>query len=98
MTESVLTKVTRNGQLTIPKTLRDRLGIEEGDYIEVVMEDNRVILTPKKLIDADQAYFWTKSWQEGEREASADIAAGRVTGFEDVEDAIASLRKEREDR
>ncbi len=29
------TKVTSKGQLTIPKTLRDQLGIKTGDYIVI---------------------------------------------------------------
>ena len=32
---------------------------------------------PKKLVDKSQAYFWTRKWQEGEREADEDIKAGR---------------------
>ena len=35
-------------------------------------------MRPKKLIDADQAWFWTEEWQKGEREASEDIARGRA--------------------
>jgi len=53
-----------------------------------------IVLTPKKLIDESQAYFWTAEWQAAEREASADIAAGRAHEFEDVEDLIASLEGE----
>ncbi len=53
-----------------------------------------IILTPKKLIDKSQAYFWTAEWQAAEREASADITTGRVHEFEDVEDLIASLEAE----
>jgi len=37
-------------------------------------------MLPKKLIDADQAWFWTRDWQTGEREAEEDIRAGRVSG------------------
>ena len=48
-------------------------------------------MTSKKLIDKSQAYFWTAEWQAAEREASADIAAGRVREFDDIEDLIASL-------
>jgi AbrB family looped-hinge helix DNA binding protein len=33
MADVVLAKVTRKGQMTIPQTLREALGIEPGDYI-----------------------------------------------------------------
>jgi len=35
--------------------------------------------------------FWTDRWQEMEREADADIAAGRVVVVEGVDDLIAHL-------
>jgi AbrB family looped-hinge helix DNA binding protein len=33
MAEVALAKVTRKGQMTIPQTLREALGIEPGDYV-----------------------------------------------------------------
>jgi hypothetical protein len=42
-------------------------------------------------IDPDQAWFWTPQWQEGEREADADIAAGRVKTFRSTDEFIAHL-------
>lgn len=89
-----LTKVTRHGQVTLPAAVRRAVNVEEGDYIEVRVEGDTIILTPKKLIDKSQAYFWTAEWQAAEREASADIAAGRVHKFENVEELIASLEGE----
>jgi len=41
---------------------------------------DRIILRPQIHIPRDQAYFWTKEWQVGEREAEEDIKAGRVYG------------------
>ena len=35
MQNATLTKVTRNGQMTLPAAARRALHIEEGDYIEV---------------------------------------------------------------
>ncbi len=32
------------------------------------------------LIDPDQRYWWTESWQKGERAAEADRRAGRLIG------------------
>ena len=46
---------------------------------------------PKKLIDKSQAYFWTKRWQKGEREAAEDIKAGRVKSFGSVDELIKDL-------
>jgi AbrB family looped-hinge helix DNA binding protein len=86
-----MTKVTRHGQITLPAEVRRKLGIEEGDLIEIAVENERAVLSPKKLIDSSQAYFWSKSWQAGEREASADIESSRVKTFDDVEDLIAEL-------
>ena len=39
----------------------------------------------------DQAWFWTKEWQAGEREAEADLAAGRYQAFDTMEDLIEDL-------
>ncbi len=39
----------------------------------------------------DQAWFWTEEWQAGEREAEADLAAGRYQVFDKMEDLIDDL-------
>lgn len=75
-----LSKVTRNHQVSIPKNIRDRLGLREGDYVEFEERDGEIVMVPKRLIDADQAWFWTPEWQAGERAADDDIKAGRVSG------------------
>jgi looped-hinge helix DNA binding domain, AbrB family len=40
-------KVTRNYQVTIPASIRNRLGIHEGDILEFHIEDDKIII--KKL-------------------------------------------------
>lgn len=42
-------------------------------------------------IEPDQAWYWSSSWQAGEREASEDIAAGRVESFDTAEEFLASF-------
>lgn len=91
MADYSLTKVTRNGQITLPASIRRAWKVAEGDYLEVRAEDDGIRLVPKKLIDSSQAYFWSTSWQAGEREASEDLDAGRVAEAEDVETLIAGL-------
>lgn len=84
-------KVTRHGQITLPASVRKELGIEEGDLVEIEVVDEKAMLMPKKLIDKNQAYFWTKRWQEAEREADEDIKAGRVKTFDSVDELIKDL-------
>jgi len=90
---SAYSKVTRHGQVTLPASVRKELGVEEGDLVEIVVEDDRAVLLPKKVIDKSQAYFWTKEWQDAEREASEDIKAGRVKTFETVEELVEDLEQ-----
>ena len=86
-------KVTRHGQITLPASVRKELGVEEGDLVEIEVTDEKAVLMPKKLVDKNQAYFWTKRWQEGEREANDDIAAGRVRTFNSVEELVEDLEQ-----
>lgn len=85
------TKVTRHGQVTLPASIRKELGIEEGDIVEISVENERAVLVAKKLIDKSQAYFWTREWQAAEREASEDIKAGRVRSFSSVDELLGEL-------
>jgi len=84
-------KVTRHGQVTLPASVRRELGVEEGDLVEIEVIDDRAILMPKKLVDKSQAYFWTKRWQEEEKEADEYIKAGRVKVFDSVDELIEDL-------
>jgi AbrB family looped-hinge helix DNA binding protein len=70
--------IRAKGQLTIPQDVREAAHLEEGDPVEIEITADGILLRPKKLIDASQAWFWSQGWQDGEREASADTRAGRV--------------------
>ena len=43
-------KISPQGQLSIPKHIREKLGIEGGQLIKIVARDGRIILTPIKNI------------------------------------------------
>jgi len=75
-----LVRITRNYQVSIPKRVREALGLAEGDLVEVEERDGEIVMVPKKLIDASQAWFWSPEWQRGEREVDEDIRAGRIVG------------------
>ncbi len=86
-----LMKVRPKGQITLPDGIRKQAHLDAGDYLEVSVEEGAIVMRPKKLIDADQAWFWTEAWQRGERDANEDIARGRVRRSETGEDFVESL-------
>lgn len=93
-----IVKVSPGGQVRIPKEVMERLHISTGDYLDFEFIDNRLVVKAKKLIDADQAWFWTKEWQEAEKQAEEDIRRGRVSkAFFTAEEGISYLRKRRKE-
>jgi len=91
--KSHLVSVQSRGTIALPPDLRRRLHLDQPDaQVRLIeLEDGRVELVPVVAIPADQAWFWTDRWQEMEREADADIGAGRVTSVDGVEELISVL-------
>jgi antitoxin PrlF len=89
---SIIT-LRKKGQVTLPREVREAVHLEEGDPIEVELTSEGILLRPKKVIDATQAWFWAPAWQAGEAEASADIAAGRMETFGSGEELLAALEE-----
>jgi len=86
------TTLRAKGQLTLPEEIRKAARLEEGDLLEAELTSDGILLRPQKVIDASQAWFWTPEWQAGEREADADLEAGRVETFASGDELIGALR------
>jgi AbrB family looped-hinge helix DNA binding protein len=83
-----MVKLGRSRQVVIPKKIHDRLGLASGDYLEVELKDNQVVLTPKMLVDKHPEI------EARLREAEEDVKAGRVYGpFRSVKEMTRSLHK-----
>lgn len=48
--------------------------------------------------DTGEGWFWSGDWQEGERRADADLAAGRCKDFDTIDNLLAYLNAEEEKR
>ena len=69
------TKVGPKYQVTIPKKVREAIGLKVGDLVEPSLGRNgTIILRPKVLVDRDPLV------DQALEEAMADVKAGRVTG------------------
>jgi antitoxin MazE len=91
-----ITRISPKHQITIPKEAFEKLRLEVGDFLEVDVMEEGLLLVPKKLISKDQAWFWTKEWQQKEKEADEAIAKGKVSPpFKKADDLIRHLRKRR---
>lgn len=89
-----LLRIKRHFQVTLPSSLRKILNIQEGDFMEAEVKDSEIILRPRKLIDPAQAWFWSKEWQKGEKQADKDIVKDRLSpSFIDAKELTKSLRK-----
>lgn len=81
-----IAKVTRNYQVSIPAVIRKALKIHVGTLLEFAVVKGAVVVKPKVLIDESQAWFWTKEWQEGERQAAEDIKKKQTLSFKNVDE------------
>lgn len=48
-----ISKIREKGQITIPKAVRDYLGIEKGDKISILFENGKVLLKKSETIHKD---------------------------------------------
>ena len=88
-----IVKVQKNKNITLPMWLINRFHVSIGDFIRLEETKDGVLIKPAQLIDASQAYFWTKEWQSGERETEEDIHKGRVKKFKSIKELMTDLEK-----
>lgn len=84
-----LVKILRHGQITLPKEIRKILGVEEGDLLEVGLDNARVFLQPKVLVDKK-----TELSEAGKvkiQEALEALEKKEIKGFNNVDDLINEL-------
>jgi AbrB family looped-hinge helix DNA binding protein len=90
--ETATARVRHKGQITLPAAVREAARIHEGAIVEVsVTGDGAVVLRPKVLVDAQDAWYWTEQWQAGEREVDEEIARNGPGPYLSEEKFLASL-------
>lgn len=89
----------RRGVVALPAEVRQRLHLDQpGAQLEVTERDDGVLELRAALpVPADQAWFWTRHWQERERDVDAHVAVGQVTVHDDVDDFLAHVDAVAED-
>ena len=86
------TRLRTKGQITVPQEIRQMLNAEEGDDLLFSVDENgRIMMSRAQIIPPDQAWFWSERWQRMEKAAQADLEAGVVVEYKNVDDALAAL-------
>jgi len=76
-----ITTLTSKGQMTLPKAVRDQLGLQAGDRLDVVIEGDHIVIRPKSLHISDIVSFLP--------------APKRARSIEEINEAIAAAAIER---
>jgi antitoxin MazE len=87
----MITKIRGRSQITLPNEILKKMKLSEGDALEITIEDDKIIVKPVIIIDRTQTWFWTKEWQEKEKEVEEDIKNGRIHLAKDVKDLMKQL-------
>jgi AbrB family looped-hinge helix DNA binding protein len=85
-------KIMAHGQITIPKKIRDTLGIEKGDLAEAEILGDQVVITPKKLVK-QKALVEMEALLKTVHSRNKGVTEEQVTA--DVLQAIAEYRQEK---
>jgi AbrB family looped-hinge helix DNA binding protein len=51
---ALLLRLTQKGQVTVPKTMRDRFGLETGTEVEFLSTEAGLLLRPRATVKADK--------------------------------------------
>ena len=89
-----LVKVKTKAQITLPLRARQALGIEEGDYLQVTVDGNRIVLTPQMLVTKLPPVTLSEQGERMLEEALEDVRKGRVKEHDSVDSLIEELHHE----
>jgi len=89
----MIRKLGKNYQIALPRKVVKNLHLNVDDYIDITIEDSKIIIEPQVIIPKDQAYFHTKEWQKDEKEADKDIKSGRTTKTKNIKELFEELDK-----
>ncbi len=87
----MLRKLGQNNQIALPKEVVKALHLNPNDYLDIRIQDNKIIIEPQLVIPKDQAYFYTPEWQQEEVEAEHDIKSGHVTKTKNLKELFKKL-------
>ena len=90
-------KQLRHGQITIPKELREAIGLEEDDLLSISVAGDKLEVEPVKIATKKKGSPWAKELYElfaPVRESLRDRSEGEVN--EAIDEALKEAREKKE--
>jgi AbrB family looped-hinge helix DNA binding protein len=85
--------VQKRNLISLPREIREHLNINEGDVLDLRIENNKIIIEPMKLVPSSQAYFWSDKVQSDMLEAKNDVDSGNVREFNSVNEFLDGIKQ-----
>ena len=82
-----VSRIGQRRQVVIPKVIFDKLGLAEGDFVEVSADKGRVSMKLKKLTEADDVL--TPAEEKKVRRGEAQLKQGESKPWRMIRDALA---------
>jgi antitoxin MazE len=80
-------KVREKYQVTIPEEVRGKIPLKVGERVEVTARGSEIVIRPIVEIPRDQAWFWSKQWQDQVSQSLKDLKKGKIKVFKSVKEA-----------
>ena len=80
-------KIREKYQVTIPEEVRGKIPLKVGERVEVPARGTEIVIRPIVEIPRDQAWFWSKEWQEQIAQSIKDLERGKMKVFKSVKEA-----------
>jgi AbrB family looped-hinge helix DNA binding protein len=80
-------KVREKYQVTIPEEVRGKIPLKVGERVEVTARGTEIIIRPVVEIPRDQAWYWSKEWQDQVNQSVKDLEKEKMKVFKSVKEA-----------
>ena len=93
-----LTKLTRNGQVTLPAEARRKLRLKEGDYLEAEVVGDGVLLRPVSVVDREAAWQQVFEAMNSVEYVGPEPELSEDETMDTIVDEIDAMRRENDEK
>ena len=78
---AVKVEVRKKGRIIIPKSIRELVGIKEGDVLTLTVENGRVVLEPERKVSLPEVAKRLREHEESVRKYAKEARLGDLVGM-----------------